>query len=125
MAQSSSSQSLPKRDPEPGGLLDDLERRQDDVLNLLDDLDGKLQSVLDALAPPTDDESDSDSELSLDPNHAFSAFAFGDQASSELDPTDPEDRAIAELASTVESLQDEVFPLEEDFADDDSADDWA
>lgn len=123
MAQSSSSQSLPKRDPEPGGLLDDLERRQDDVLNLLDDLDGKLQSVLDALAPPTDDESDS--ELSLDPNHAFSAFASSDRASSELDPSDPEDRAIAELASTVESLQDEVAPLEEDFADDDSADDWA
>ncbi|QDT59821.1 hypothetical protein SV7mr_23320 [Stieleria bergensis] len=125
MAQSSSSQSLPKRAPEPGGLLDDLERRQDDVLNLLDDLDGKLQSVLDALAPPTDDESDSDSELSLDPNHAFSAFASSDRASSELDPSDPEDRAIAELASTVESLQDEVSPLEEDFADDDSADDWA
>lgn len=48
---------------EPGGLLGELERRQDDVLNQLDDLDAKLNQVLKGLEPtsirrPTDTESD-------------------------------------------------------------------
>lgn len=120
MAQSSSRQSLPKRDPEPGGLLDDLERRQDDVLNLLDDLDSKLQSVLDSLAPPSDNEDGVD--LRLDLSHAFEG----------LSSSDPEDQALAEIASSVESLQDEVAQYDHESEydddseyDDESAEDWA
>ncbi|WP_201743700.1 hypothetical protein [Roseiconus nitratireducens] len=36
---------------EPGRLLDELERRQDDVLSRLDDLDAKLDEVLRGLEP--------------------------------------------------------------------------
>lgn len=39
------------RDPAPGGLLGELERRQDDVLAQLDDLDAKLDQVLKGLEP--------------------------------------------------------------------------
>ena len=36
---------------QPGGLLGELERRQEDVLNQLDDLDSKLSEVLEGLEP--------------------------------------------------------------------------
>lgn len=39
---------------QPGGLLDELERRQDDVLDQLDELDAKLSEVLKGLEPETD-----------------------------------------------------------------------
>lgn len=38
-------------DIRPGGLLGELERRQDDVLSQLDDLDAKLSEVLGGLEP--------------------------------------------------------------------------
>jgi hypothetical protein len=38
-------------DTQPGGLLGELERRQDDVLSQLDDLDAKLSDVLKGLEP--------------------------------------------------------------------------
>ncbi len=38
----------------PGGLLDELERRQNDVLSQLDDLDAKLSEVLSGLEPSKD-----------------------------------------------------------------------
>ncbi|MCA9140957.1 MAG: hypothetical protein KDB00_29500 [Planctomycetales bacterium] len=45
-------------DPQPGGLLGELERRQDDVLEQLDDLDAKLSEVLRGLEPSPVDGSD-------------------------------------------------------------------
>jgi hypothetical protein len=44
---------------EPGGLLEELERRQDDVLTQLDDLDAKLNEVLQGLETNRDSESES------------------------------------------------------------------
>lgn len=44
-------------DPEPGGLLGELERRQDDVLSQLDDLDAKLSEVLKGLDSQPSDHS--------------------------------------------------------------------
>ena len=41
---------------EPGQLLNDLERRQDEVLTQLDDLDAKLKEVLKGLGATLDDE---------------------------------------------------------------------
>ncbi|MEL6108490.1 MAG: hypothetical protein AAFU85_20895 [Planctomycetota bacterium] len=41
-----------------GHLLEELERRQDDVIAQLDDLDSKLQEVLNGLEPASDDEAD-------------------------------------------------------------------
>ncbi|MCO8124868.1 hypothetical protein NHH03_24230 [Stieleria sp. TO1_6] len=49
-------------DREPGGLLEELERRQDDVLSQLDDLDAKLDEVLKGLEPQKV-EGDADAEL--------------------------------------------------------------
>ena len=45
-------------EPEPGRLLDDLERRQDEVLAELDALDARLREVLEGLgaSPVEDDE---------------------------------------------------------------------
>ena len=43
-------------DMEPGQLLNDLERRQDEVLTQLDDLDAKLKEVLKGLGATLDDE---------------------------------------------------------------------
>ena len=40
---------------EPGQLLDELERRQDDVLTQLDDLDAKLSEVLKGLGVEEDE----------------------------------------------------------------------
>lgn len=45
----------------PGYLLDDLERRQDDVIAQLDDLDSKLEEVLKGLEPASDDDADDQS----------------------------------------------------------------
>ncbi len=45
---------------EPGRLLDDLERRQEDVLNQLDDLDAKLAEVLQGLEPARLGDEDSE-----------------------------------------------------------------
>jgi hypothetical protein len=42
------------REPEPGQLLDDLERRQDEVLTELDALDARLNEVLRGLGVTTD-----------------------------------------------------------------------
>lgn len=64
-------------DTQPGGLLDELERRQNDVLGQLDDLDAKLSEVLKGLEPVSvpgveaevfdaDDSDDSDSDDSTD-----------------------------------------------------------
>nr|WP_143548117.1 hypothetical protein [Rhodopirellula sp. SM50] len=39
---------------QPGGLLGELERRQDDVLDKLDELDAKLSEVLKGLEPAAD-----------------------------------------------------------------------
>lgn len=47
-------------DSEPGQLLQDLERRQDDVLAQLDDLDAKLTEVLRGLGVTLDDGGDPD-----------------------------------------------------------------
>lgn len=47
----SKSISLHRPEEEPGGLLDELERRQDSVLDQLDDLDAKLNEVLKGLEP--------------------------------------------------------------------------
>lgn len=47
-------------DSEPGQLLQDLERRQDDVLAQLDDLDAKLTAVLRGLGVTMDDSIDAD-----------------------------------------------------------------
>ncbi|MCD0459162.1 hypothetical protein [Roseiconus lacunae] len=44
-------------DAAPGGLLGELERRQDDVLQQLDDLDAKLTEVLRELEPARDEAS--------------------------------------------------------------------
>lgn len=46
----------------PGNLLDDLERRQDDVIAQLDDLDSKLADVLKGLEPEPDDSPSAESE---------------------------------------------------------------
>ena len=43
-------------DSEPGQLLHELERRQDEVLTQLDDLDAKLTEVLKGLGVASDDE---------------------------------------------------------------------
>lgn len=45
-------------DQEPGHLLRDLERRQDDVLDQLDALDAKLNEVLRGLGVTMDEEID-------------------------------------------------------------------
>ncbi|MCC9600049.1 hypothetical protein LOC67_05705 [Stieleria sp. JC731] len=52
-------------EPSPGGLLGELERRQDDVLQQLDDLDAKLAEVLKGLeASKAEEEALSEGELS-------------------------------------------------------------
>lgn len=45
---------------EPGQLLNELERRQDDVLHQLDDLENQLKEVLEGLGVSTEEELDSD-----------------------------------------------------------------
>ena len=77
-------------DPNPGGLLGDLERRQDDVLQQLDDLDAKLSEVLAGLEPtrgpasyPTD---------SGDPDDTGFGFSAG-PAAADFDSDDDFDSA--------------------------------
>jgi hypothetical protein len=85
-------------DVAPGGLLGELERRQDDVLAQLDDLDAKLSQVLEGL------ESGGDGELiDLGTNRATGASAI-------------DGRSFSEPSST---LDDDWDDLPE------SADDWA
>ncbi len=45
---------------EPGQLLNELERRQDDVIQQLDDLESQLDEVLKGLGVSTDHEVDQD-----------------------------------------------------------------
>ena len=45
-------------DLEPGQLLKELERRQDEVLQQLDDLDSRLREVLEGLGVTVEDEID-------------------------------------------------------------------
>ena len=47
-------------DTEPGQLLNELERRQDDVLKQLDDLEDQLNEVLKGLGVTAEDEADLD-----------------------------------------------------------------
>jgi len=47
-------------DTEPGQLLNELERRQDDVLKQLDDLEDQLNEVLKGLGVSTDEDADLD-----------------------------------------------------------------
>ena len=81
----------------PGGLLGDLERRQEDVLNQLDDLDAKLNEVLKGL--------DSTPMERPDAMHASPPTGFLPETglSEEIDP-------------------EEIDDDEEDFG---SAEDWA
>ena len=80
-------------DTEPGGLLDELERRQEDVLNQLDDLDAKLSEVLKGLEPAPADSSET------------SAAAMGEGAFDELAFSEPQ-VSEPEIASTlVEDLE--------------------
>lgn len=44
--------------PSPGGLLKDLERRQDEALELLDDLEAKIASVLKGLGVEAETDDD-------------------------------------------------------------------
>ena len=50
-------------DTAPGGLLGELERRQDDVLAQLDDLDAKLSYVLKGLEPSGDTDAERNAAL--------------------------------------------------------------
>ncbi|MDB4676864.1 hypothetical protein OAF09_01410 [bacterium] len=45
---------------EPGQLLKELEKRQDDVLEQLDDLDRKLRDVLDGLGVTVEEEAEAE-----------------------------------------------------------------
>ena len=47
-------------DPEPGQLLNELERRQDDVLEQLDNLEAQLDEVLKGLGVSSEQEPDLD-----------------------------------------------------------------
>ncbi len=52
-------ETLDTEDSQPGGLLGELERRQDDVIAQLEDLDAKLSEVLKGLEPePKEDDSE-------------------------------------------------------------------
>ncbi|MEX0825105.1 MAG: hypothetical protein WD119_03015 [Pirellulaceae bacterium] len=53
-------QSSPPSDPAPGGLLYELERRQDDVLAQLDELDAQVKELLSSLGVRSE-ENDTDS----------------------------------------------------------------
>lgn len=48
------------KNTEPGQLLNELERRQDDVLKQLDDLEDQLTEVLKGLGVAAEDEADHD-----------------------------------------------------------------
>lgn len=54
-------------EPSPGGLLGELERRQDAVLEQLDELDAKLAEVLRGLEPAKD-ENDAEEAAESEPN---------------------------------------------------------
>lgn len=70
-------------DSQPGGLLDDLERRQEDVLSQLDDLDAKLSEVLKGLEPTSVDRAMVDSEDFLDGTDELSSE---EESSDAVDP---------------------------------------
>ncbi|MEO1618346.1 MAG: hypothetical protein AAFV88_21015 [Planctomycetota bacterium] len=110
-------------DPQPGGLLGELERRQDDVLSQLDDLDEKLNQVLKGL--------ESGQESSPNPDAAFDASTF--DAKKLLDPEalleeEASVRPADELSGddSVETDLDADFD-NADFENEDfgSAEDWA
>lgn len=93
-------------DAEPGGLLGELERRQDDVLSQLDDLDAKLAEVLKGLEPASDTE-DGDSI----PKEMYDLLDFDD-----LPESNPSEQELPASESDAEP------ELE---GDDDCAEDWA
>lgn len=101
-------------DPEPGGLLGDLESRQDDVLNQLDELDAKLNQVLEGLEtgnslPPV---ANSDEGL--------------EEAATDSGGVSQENLMLDSLRELIDSEFDEDFDPEDFDADDyGSAEDWA
>ncbi|QDV45270.1 hypothetical protein Enr13x_51450 [Stieleria neptunia] len=89
---------------QPGGLLGELERRQDDVLDQLDALDAKLSEVLKGLEPAAEPTGESAAEV-----------AGGDAAAR---------RSALKLALEEDSLEDDG--LQDDDDDDfEPAEDWA
>ncbi|MEO1525148.1 MAG: hypothetical protein AAFX06_06910 [Planctomycetota bacterium] len=50
----------PFHDDGPGHLLEELERRQDDVIAQLDDLDAQLEEVLRGLEPASDEDAETE-----------------------------------------------------------------
>lgn len=82
-------------DAAPGGLLGELERRQDDVLAQLDDLDAKLAQVLKGLEPSDGDAATASSafggELSLGDSESSPGDVTRDSKVSDGGPDDLED----------------------------------
>ncbi|MCS7468330.1 hypothetical protein NZK35_16885 [Stieleria sp. ICT_E10.1] len=89
---------------QPGGLLGELERRQDDVLGKLDELDAKLSEVLKGLEP-------------------------GANPAGESTPEEPVGDVAARLRALNLALEEEALEndgLQDDDGDDfEPADDWA
>ncbi|QDV87159.1 hypothetical protein [Planctomycetes bacterium TBK1r] len=96
---------------QPGGLLGELERRQDDVLDKLDELDAKLSEVLKGLEPGGENGT-------ADGTKEGSGIALGR-------PTGDVGLQLSDLVDALEedAAVDETAPGEAD--DFESADDWA
>ncbi|QEF98133.1 hypothetical protein Mal15_21800 [Stieleria maiorica] len=96
---------------QPGGLLGELERRQDEVLDKLDDLDAKLSEVLKGLESSSDQAgSDRAGIFSAGRPSGDAGFQLGDLVETLLD----------------EEAADEAADDEDDDDDDfESAEDWA
>ncbi|WP_182870166.1 hypothetical protein [Stieleria mannarensis] len=91
---------------QPGGLLGELERRQDEVLDKLDDLDAKLSEVLKGLEPSSDPASDAADRPAGD-----AGFHFSEPVETLDDETLDDEAADDESA-----LDDEDFESAEDWA---------
>ncbi len=92
---------------QPGGLLGELERRQDDVLDKLDELDARLSEVLKGLEPGAENSAD-----------VGSGIAMGR-------PTGDAGLRLSDLIDALDddAAEDEKAPGDAD--DFESADDWA
>ncbi|MDV6034596.1 MAG: hypothetical protein F9B45_31785 [Phycisphaera sp. RhM] len=96
---------------QPGGLLGELERRQDDVLDKLDELDAKLAEVLKGLEPGGE-------HSVADSTEDGNGIALGR-------PTSDVGLQLSDLVDALEedAAEDETAPGDAD--DFESADDWA
>lgn len=93
-------------DPQPGGLLGELERRQDDVLEQLDDLDAKLSEVLKGLEPTPVDGPDQESDGDRFAHHGATTLSSPKQQVIDED----------EVGDVADQEEDDEFESAEDWA---------